>query len=59
MREYAKKSLDGFYKQLLNGSEEKKLAKKIYENKNKIKKISINLLTNIYLPDTKKVHQKI
>ena len=55
---YAKKSLDGFYKQLLNGSEEKKLAKKIYENKNKIKKISINLLTNIYLPDTKKSSSK-
>ena len=55
---YARKSLDGFYKQLLNGSEEKKLAKKIYENKNKIKKISINLLTNIYLPDTKKSSSK-
>ncbi len=51
---FAKKSLDGFYKKLLSGSEEKKLAKKIYDNENKIKKISINLLTNIYLPNTKK-----
>ena len=51
---FAKKSLDGFYKELLNGSEEKKLAKKIYDNKNKIKKISINLITNLYLPETKK-----
>jgi len=51
---FAKKSLDGFYKQLLNGSEEKKLAKKIFDNKKKLKKISINLITNTYLPDTKK-----
>ena len=51
---FAKKSLDGFHKQLLNGSEEKKLSKKIFDNKNKFKKISINLITNVYLPDTKK-----
>lgn len=51
---FAKMSLEGFYKQLLNGSEEKKLAKKIFDNKNKIKKISINLITNLYLPETKK-----
>lgn len=51
---FAKKSLEGFYKELLNGSEEKKLSKKIFDNKNKLEKISINLITNLYLPDSKK-----